>query len=115
MTSGSRRFNNSQAERLLESFAKRSGLVPETAYRIRDRKALPENLRQRLTQVLQHSWLCFSDGSRLWMVTGMVSVALSQERNAPVLWINAYSENGAPIEVGAWTVDNDGTWQRCGD
>lgn len=45
----------------------------------------------------------------------MVSRALSQERNAPVLWVNGYNELGALIEVGAWSVDQDGTWCRCGD
>jgi hypothetical protein len=45
----------------------------------------------------------------------MVSVALSQERNTLVLWVNAYSGEGALIEVGAWTVGSDGTWHRCGE
>jgi hypothetical protein len=44
----------------------------------------------------------------------MVSVALSQERNAPVLWVNLYNQDGALIEVGPWTVDCDGKWLRCG-
>ncbi len=59
--------------------------------------------------------MCFSDGSQPWLFSGMVSAALSRERNAPVLWVNAYSGEGVLIEVGAWTVDHDGKWHRCGE
>jgi hypothetical protein len=104
-----------QVERLLEAFAMRSGLLPERAYRVRDPVAFPEKLRQLLTQAGEHVSLCFSLGSYSWLFTGMVSVALSEERNAPVLWVNAYSGEGALIEVGAFTVDHDGKWHRCGE
>jgi hypothetical protein len=66
-----------------------------------------------LTQVLAEVWVCFSDGSQAWLLTGMVSVALSRLRNAPVLWVNGYSTDGALIEVGAWAVDPGGKWRRC--
>jgi hypothetical protein len=66
-----------------------------------------------LTQILAEVWVCFSDGSRAWLLTGMVSVALSRLHNAPVLWLNGYGTDGALIEIGAWTVDPDGKWRRC--
>jgi hypothetical protein len=103
-----------QLERLLEAFAKRSGLLPGRAYRLRDPAAFPEKLRRLLTEAGEHVSLCFSHGSQSWLFTGMVSVALSRERNAAVLWVNAYSGDGVLIEVGAWTVDH-GEWHRCGE
>jgi hypothetical protein len=72
-------------------------------------------LQRLITQAVEHAWPCFSQDSRFSLFTGMVSGALSQERNAPVLWVNGYSEQGALIEVGAWTVDDDGKWCRCDD
>lgn len=104
-----------QVERLLEAFATRSGLLPQRAHRIRDPAAFPEKLRRLLTEASEHVVLCFSHGSQSWLFTGMVSVALSQERNAPVLWVNVYISEGALIEVGAWTVDHDGKWPQCGE
>lgn len=106
---------HTQVERLLETFATRSGLLPEGAYRIRDPKALPEELQQVLHQVRAHAWVSFCHGSRAWLFTGVVSLALSHERNAPVLQVNSYSEEGALVDVGAWTVEHDGMWRRCGD
>jgi hypothetical protein len=101
-----------QVERLLDALARRSGLIPEGAHRVRDPEALPAALRELLRQVLVEVWVCFSDGSQAWLLTGMVSVALSRLRNAPVLWVNGYSPDGALIEVGAWAVDPDGNWRR---
>ena len=72
----------SQVERLLETFATRSGLLPQTAYRVRDPQALPEKLQRLIIEAIAHAWLCFSQGSRFWLFTGMVSRALSLERNA---------------------------------
>ena len=104
-----------QVERLLESFATRSGFLPEGAHRIRDPEALPEELQWVLNQVGAHVWMCFRHGSHSWLFTDVVSLALSNERNAPVLQVNSYSEEGTLIDVGAWTVEHDGKWQRCGD
>jgi len=104
-----------QVERLLETFATRSGLLPEGAYRIRDPEALSEELQQMLNQARAHAWVCFRYGLYSWLFTGVVSMALSHERGAPVLQVNSYSEEGTLIDVGAWTVEHDGKWQRCGD
>jgi hypothetical protein len=94
-----------QVERLLEAFAKRSGLLPEGAYRIRDPQALPDGLRRALTYVVARVWVCFSQGSRYWLFAGTVSPALSRLRNAPVLHVNCYCEDGELIDVRAWTVE----------
>ncbi len=104
-----------QVDRLLEAFATRSGLLPPGAYRVRDRQALPETLRQHVTEDVEHVWMAFAHGATFWLFRGRLSVALSRERNAPVLWITGYGDNGVLIEAGAWTVDHDGKWQRCGD
>lgn len=104
-----------QVERLLESFATRSGLLPDTAYRIRDPETLRDELRQVLAQARAHVWVCFSNGSQSWLFTGMVWPALSLVLNAPVLLVNSYSEQGTLIDIGAWTVDPDGKWRRCAD
>ena len=102
-------------EGLLEAFAVRSGLLPQGAHRTAGSEALPENLRRLLSQALAHVSVCFAHGSRLWLFTGMASESLSRERNAPVLWVNAYSGEGILIETGAWAFDHDGRWRRCGD
>jgi len=107
-----------QVERLLESFATRSDLLPEGAYRIRDPQALPDGLQRALTYVMARVWVCFSQGSRYWLFAGVVSPALSRLRNAPVLHVNSYYEDGALlIDVRAWTVELEGTggWRRVGD
>jgi hypothetical protein len=104
-----------QVERLLETFATRSGLLPEGAYRIRDAQALPRELQKVLTHVRAKAWVCFSEGSQSWLFTGVLSRALSRKRNAPVLRVNYYSLEGVLMDVGAWTVEHDGTWRRCGD
>lgn len=58
-----------EVERLLGTFAPRSCLVPPTACRLRDRKALPEKLQRLLTEAIDHAWLGFSEGSRFWLFT----------------------------------------------
>ncbi len=93
----------SQVERLLEAFATRSGLLPDGAFRVRDQQALPRKLRQQLPEDIAHVWISFSHSSGSWLFIGMIAVALSQERDAPVLWVNVYNDVGALIEVGAWT------------
>ena len=107
-----------QLERLLEAFATRSGLLPEGAYRIRDPQALPDGLRRALTYVMARVWVCFSQGSRYWLFAGVVSPALSRLRNAPVLHVNSYCEDGSLlIDVRSWTVELEraGGWRRVGD
>jgi hypothetical protein len=101
----------SQVELLLDAFATRSGLLPKVASRVRDPEALPERLKL-FARDDTHVWVCFSCGSQFWLFTGMLSVSLSQERDTPVLWMNAYSEDGALIEIGACTVNHDGNWRR---
>ena len=101
-----------QVERLLETFATRSGLVPEGAHRIRDRQALPDELQQLLTEITAPVWVCFSHGTQAWLFTGLVSLALSHQRNAPVLQVNSYNEEGILVDIGTWTVEPDGRWRR---
>lgn len=104
-----------QVERLLETFATRSGLLPEGAYRIRDPQALPAELQRILTHGKAHTWACFAQGSQAWLFIGVLFRALSRQRAAPVLRVRYYSLEGGLMDVGAWTVEHDGKWRRCGD
>jgi len=104
-----------ELDRLLGTFAVRSGLMPDGAYRTPAPAALPENLRRLLSQGVAHASVCFAHGSRFWVFTGTVCASLSRERRAPVLWVNAFSQDGTLIEAGAWAFDPDGSWRRCGD
>jgi hypothetical protein len=104
-----------EVEKLLEAFATRSGLMPEGAHRVGDLRAFPEGLRLMLTRSFAHVCVAFSHGSRSWVFTGMVSPSLSRERSGPVLWVNAYTGEGTLIEAGAWALDPQGSWRRCGD
>ena len=104
-----------QVDRLLESFATRSGLVPDGAYRIRDPQALPDELQLVLTETRSQVWVCFSHGAQSWPFTGLVSISLSHQRKAPVLQVNSYSEEGTLIDIGTWSAEHDGRWRPYGD
>ena len=101
-----------QVERLLEAFARGSGLLTGGARRVREQKALPKELQRIVRRAVAHAWVAFSSGSRCWLFTGVVSVALSQLRQAPVLRVNSYTEDGAPMETGAWSLQPDGKWHH---
>ena len=101
-----------EVERLLAAFATGSGLVPAGAYRLRDQRELPDTLLAVAARVAGHVWVCFSQGSNYWFFAGVVSRALSRLRKEPVLLINSYREDGVPVELGAWAVQADETWQR---
>ena len=100
-----------EVEKLLEVFSARSGVIPKGSYRVRDPDALPERLRGLITRNPGLMWVCFSHGDEFWLLTGIVCVTLSRERNAPVLWVTAYRGDGAPLEMGAWTADLEDTWR----
>lgn len=104
----------SEVERLLGDFARGSGLLPEGACRARLPESLAGNLRRLLSPALPHVSLCFEQGPRSWVFTATVCAGLSRERNAPVLWVNAYSHEGTLIEAGAWALERNGAWHRCG-
>ena len=94
-----------QVEKLLEVFAARSGVIPKGSKRVRNPEVFPERLKGLLTRDRALMSVCFSRGDEFWLLTGIVCMALSRERNAPVLWVTAYSGDGAPLEMGAWTAD----------
>jgi hypothetical protein len=56
--------------------------------------------------------VAFSSGSRYWLFSGVVSVALSRLRQAPVLQVNSYAEDGTLTETGAWGLQPEGSWLR---
>jgi hypothetical protein len=101
-----------QAERLLEAFARASGVLPGGARRVRKRKALPDELQRIVSHAVAHAWVAFSSGSDYWLFTGVVSVALTRLLKAPVLQVNSYAKNGTLIDAGAWTFQRDTQWSR---
>lgn len=103
-------------ERLLEAFVSRAWGLPEGAYRILDRRALPSELQGVLTQAIAQGqvWSCWAHGASLWLFTAEMSLPLSRERGAPVLRINQYDDHGALQDSGGWIGTQDG-WQRCVD
>lgn len=60
-------------------------------------------------------WVCWTNDTRMWLFTGQMSLPLSRERGAPVLTVNVYTENGDLQDVGDWTVNGEGKWQRYAD
>ena len=107
----------SQMERLLEAFAARANIVPPEAYQIRDSTALPLALERVVAEGERDGrvWACWAHGSRLWLVSGEMSLARSRERGAPVLDIRIYGEDGELKDAGTWLPDHAGKWQRCAD
>ena len=101
-----------QVEGLLAAFATESGLLPGGVDRVCDQMQLPHALLAVVSRAAGHVWVCFSRGSNYWLFTGVVSRALSSVRNAPVLLVNSYREDGVPVELGAWAVEPDGGWRR---
>ncbi len=104
----------SHVERLLEALVVRAGLVPQDAYKIRQPRAVPRELRA----IAQHAgetglvWSCWADGQRTWLFTGEVCLPLSRERGAPVVQLELYNDDGSR-DSGFWTPDRDGRWHRC--
>lgn len=106
-----------RVERLLVAFAAKSGILPHTAYMLRDARALPEVL-QRVTlraESQEQAWCCWSDDDRLWLFSGELSLPLSQKCGAPVLNVSIYNRDGDLIESGCWVADGEGQWRRCAD
>jgi hypothetical protein len=107
----------SQVERLLELVISRAQLVPDTAYPIRDPKALPPELQRIALQAVKEGrvWSCWAYGVQHWLFTGEMSLPASRERKKPVLRVNRYDDHGELNETGCWMADRDGRWGRCGD
>lgn len=105
----------SRIERLVVSFASNSGIVAEGAYLVRDAAALAPVLQRVLAEAARkgHAWCCWTDGSRVWLITGEMSLALSRECGSPVLDVKIYREEGTLMDSDCWLVDKEGQWRRC--
>ena len=103
------------AERLLEAFATRANIVPKNSYRIRDPDALPLTLQRVMFNAAQEGriWVCWARGSHSWLFTCDKRDPTSPERQAVVLRVKVYGEDGDLVEAGDWTVAADGEWERC--
>jgi hypothetical protein len=105
----------SRVERLLVSFASNSGIVAEGSYLVRNPKVMAPLLQRAIAEVESkgHAWCCWTDDSRVWLITGELSLALSRECGSPVLDVRVYHEDGAIADSDCWLVDQDGKWRRC--
>ena len=103
------------AERLLEAFATRANIAPKNSYRIRDPDALPLTLQRVMFNAAQEGriWVGWARGSHSWLFTCETRDPISPERQAIVLRVKVYGEDGDLVEAGDWTVAADGEWERC--
>ena len=104
-----------QLEKLVQVFAMRSGVLPPGVHRVRDWQALPAAQRQALADAIPPVWVCFSNGGQSWLFTGVVSAPLRRERDAAVLRVTSYGNDGIRIEVELWIAGHHGRWRRCVD
>jgi hypothetical protein len=104
----------SEVERLLELYISSRGLLPQSAYPIREVEGVPKELRRVLTQAKESggAWSCWAQGVRTWVFIAEMSLALSRERGTPVLHIKCYSDDLLE-DSGTWTTDQRGVWHRC--
>jgi hypothetical protein len=107
----------SRLERLLDTVISRAKLVPDTAYPLRDPKALPANLRRIALQSVKEEqvWACWTTGLKHWLFTAEMPLEASRERKKPVLRLHCYDDQAALTETGCWMADPDGRWGRCTD
>ena len=106
-----------RVESLLESFISRTRVLPEGAYQIRDRSALPNRIQPIVSRANSqgHVWSAWARGAQIWLFTCEMSLALSRERGAPVVLVRCYDEDGALQDSGTWRFDPLGNWSRCAD
>jgi len=107
----------SRIERLLEAYIARSGILPESAYQVRDRSELPTRLHAIVRRAVAqgHVWSGWALGTQVWLFTCDMSFQLSRERGAPVLTVRLYNEDGEVADSGTWAFDSMGAWSRCAD
>jgi hypothetical protein len=100
------------AQRLLEAFATRANIIPKNSYRICDPDALPVTLQRVMFNAAQEGciWVCWARGSHGWLFTCETRDPTSPQRQAVVLRVRVYSEDGDLMEAGVWTLAADG---RC--
>ncbi len=105
----------SRVERLLVSFGSNSGIVAEGSYLVRNPNVMTPLLQRAIADAVSkgHAWCCWTDDSRVWLITGELSLALSRESGSPVLDVRVYREDGALADSDCWLVDQDGKWRRC--
>jgi hypothetical protein len=107
----------SRVERLLEAYISRSGVVPESAYQVRDRSELPARVQTILSRAIAQGqvWSGWARGVQVWLFTCEMSLPLSRERGTPVLTVSCYNEDGEVMDSGTWRYDPQGSWSRCAD
>lgn len=107
----------SRVERLLDAYVSRSMMLPNDSYQVRDPRELTPNLQGVAGRATAQgeTWSCWAHGSRLWLFTCEMSLALSRERGAPVLVVRQYNEDADLMDSGTWRFDAVGAWTRCAD
>jgi len=106
----------SRVESLLEAYISRTSILPEGAYRVRDRSELPNRVQTIVSRARSqgHAWSGWARGAHVWLFTCEMSLPLSRERGAPVLLVHLYNEEGEVIDSGTWRYQL-GAWSRCAD
>jgi hypothetical protein len=101
----------SRVETLLEAYISRAHILPEGAYQVRDRTALPNRLQTIVSQASSdgHVWSAWARGAHFWLFTCEMSLPLSRERGAPVLIVRLHNEDAEVIDSGIWRFDQLGT------
>jgi len=97
----------SRVETLLEAYISRARILPEGAYQVRDRTALPNRLQAIVSQASSdaHVWSAWARGAHFWLFTCEMSLPLSRERGAPVLIVRLHNEDAEVIDSGIWRFD----------
>jgi hypothetical protein len=106
----------SRVEALLDAYISRTGVLPDGAYQVRDRRELPNRVQTIVsrTRAQGHVWSGWARGAHVWLFTCEMSLPLSRERGSPVLIVHLYNEDGEVIDSGTWRYQM-GTWSRCAD
>jgi hypothetical protein len=107
----------SRVENLLESYISRARILPDGAYQIRDRSALPARVQAIVSRAKAqgHVWSGWARGAHVWLFTCEMSLPLSRERGAPVLIVRLHNEDGEVVDSGTWRYDPLGTWSLCAE
>ena len=102
---------------LLEAYISRAGVLPASAYQVRDRGELPSCVQMIVSRAIAQgqAWSGWARGDQIWLFTAEMSLPLSRERGAPVLTVRLHNEQGEVTDSGTWRYDPLGTWSRCAD
>jgi hypothetical protein len=103
-----------ETEYLLAGSARSHNLLPPESVRITSPAELTRPLRRLITlaEATGRSWLAWSVGLRLWLLTGAPSLELARERGRPVLQLQLFDEDGGLSDSWSCVCTTSGEWAR---